>query len=468
MSLDMSTPRSVIYCRISRDPHGNELGVQRQEKECRQLAERDDLDVVDVFVDDDRSAYSGKPRPAFEAMKGRLQGGGVDVLIAWHPDRLTRQPRELEDLIDLLDTTNTTVRTVQTGQYDLSTPAGRMSARIVGAVARGESEHKSARLRAKHRQLAEAGALSGGGTRPFGYEDDRIAVRESEATVIRELADRLCTGESLRSLCADLRARGIAGPTGKPWTPPKLRTMLSSARIAGIREHRGATTTAVWPAIITADQHLRLRAVFADPTRNKHPGGRERKLLTGLLVCGKCGARMSSRPRPDGVRTYICAPPPAGDGCNGCKILAEPLEELVVATVLDQLDTRAATEALRPVGDDAVILEELLAVAGRRDELAVMWASGEVSRSAHQAAARALDQREEALRAQLAELSTTATVSADVEGVADRWPNLSHERRRAVLAAVIESIVVGPAVRGRNKFDPSRILPPLGAINWRV
>lgn len=467
MLLDMTLPRSVIYCRISRDPNGTELGVQRQERECRQLAERDGLDIVEVFVDDDRSAYSGKPRPAFESMKAMLKAGGIDVVVAWHPDRLTRQPRELEDLIDLLESTSTNVRTVQTGQWDLSTPAGRMVARQLGAVARYESENKSARLRSKHRQLAEAGMLSGGGTRPFGFDDDRVTVREAEAVVIRELAERVCGGESLRSVCGDLRARGIMGPTGKPWTPNKVRTMLSSARIAGMRDHRGATTNAVWPAIISADQHVRLRAVFSDPNRRKHPGGRDRKLLTGLLVCGKCGARMVSRPRTDGVRTYICAPPPAGTGCNGCKILAEPLENLIVEAVRYRLDSPAMAAALAPVGDDESILTELRQLDARRVELAEMWASGELSRSAHQAAANALDKRQDTLRAELALASTGTTVASDLAGIADAWPE-SIERQRAVLAAVIESIVVGAAVRGRNRFDEHRITPlGGGGINWR-
>ncbi|MBA2386545.1 MAG: recombinase family protein, partial [Acidimicrobiia bacterium] len=196
---------AAIYCRISRDPSGAELGVRRQEQDCRAIAEREGWNVIEILVDDDRSAYSGKPRPAYQRLCELLKEEAVGVLVAWHPDRLTRQPRELEDLIDLLESTNTKVRTVQTGEYDLGTPSGRMAARIVGAVARHESEHKSARLRRKHEELAEQGRLSGGGTRPFGYDDDRLTVRTSEAKIIRDLTRRTLAGESLRSMAADLQ-----------------------------------------------------------------------------------------------------------------------------------------------------------------------------------------------------------------------------------------------------------------------
>ena len=63
------------------------------------MCEREDFDVIAEFIDDDRSAYSGKRRPGFEALRELVAGGNVDVVVAWHPDRLTRHPRELEDLL---------------------------------------------------------------------------------------------------------------------------------------------------------------------------------------------------------------------------------------------------------------------------------------------------------------------------------------------------------------------------------
>jgi site-specific DNA recombinase len=45
-----------IYCRISRDRVGAGLGVERQEEDCRDLANRLRWDVVDVYTDNDLSA----------------------------------------------------------------------------------------------------------------------------------------------------------------------------------------------------------------------------------------------------------------------------------------------------------------------------------------------------------------------------------------------------------------------------
>ncbi|MGI8763022.1 MAG: recombinase family protein, partial [Ilumatobacteraceae bacterium] len=106
--------RAAVYCRISRDPQGTELGVRRQQNDATALCEREGWEIADTFVDDDRSAYSGKLRPGLIALRDLVKSGDVDVVVAWHPDRLTRHPRELEDLIDLSEATHTTVRTCQT------------------------------------------------------------------------------------------------------------------------------------------------------------------------------------------------------------------------------------------------------------------------------------------------------------------------------------------------------------------
>jgi site-specific DNA recombinase len=139
------------------DREGAGLGVARQEEEdCRALAQRLEWTVAQVYVDNDTSAYSGKPRPAWERLLADVRAGAVTAVIVWHVDRLTRSPRELEDVIDLADRHGLALATV-TGDVDLATPTGRMVARMLGAAARHESEHKAVRQRRQARQAAEAG-----------------------------------------------------------------------------------------------------------------------------------------------------------------------------------------------------------------------------------------------------------------------------------------------------------------------
>ena len=403
------------------------------------------------------------PAPRSPRCRDLLAAGSVDVVVAWHPDRLTRHPRELEDLIDLLESTSTTVRTVQTGEYDLATPSGRMTARIVGAVARGESEHKSARLRRKHLELAETGHVSGGGDRPFGYELDRVTIRPAEADIVREAAGRVLAGESVRSICNDLNDRGVTTTAGRTWYPSALRRLLVSARIAGLRAHRGTVTAdAVWPAIIDPAEHRRLAAILQNPERTRDHG-RERRLLTGLLICGQCGAKLVSQPRADKQPAYACTKNPGAPGCGGCKILGDPLDDLVVAVTLERLATpelaRLLTERRGDDADDLVALDE---IDTRLAELGQMWATGELDRASWHAARDELERRRAEAQRRLADAGASTAVEMFVDERID-WPALPHGRRRAVLAALIDTITIGPAVRGRNYFDAGRV-----SISWKA
>ncbi len=56
-----------------------------------------------MYVDDDRSAYSGKPRPEYRRMLADIADGAIDAVVVWHLDRLHRQPRELEEFFEVCD-----------------------------------------------------------------------------------------------------------------------------------------------------------------------------------------------------------------------------------------------------------------------------------------------------------------------------------------------------------------------------
>ncbi|MDR0365981.1 MAG: hypothetical protein LBH68_04020, partial [Bifidobacteriaceae bacterium] len=77
--------RAVVYVRISDDPSGSERGVDRQEADCGSLADGLGLVVVEVFRENDVSAFKQRTiilhsgervrrvvRPKFRAMLGFL------------------------------------------------------------------------------------------------------------------------------------------------------------------------------------------------------------------------------------------------------------------------------------------------------------------------------------------------------------------------------------------------------------
>ncbi len=242
-----SPPRAIragIYTRISYDPAGQRAGVERQRLDCETLCRSRGWEVGRSFEDNDRSAYSGKPRRAYQELLGAVEDGDADAIVTWHNDRLHRSPKELEAFIDLVERTGVRVAVVTGGDYDLTTPNGRLAARIVGAVARKESEDRSRRVRRKHLELAEQGRPAG--QLGWGVRSD------DERALVREAAGRVLAGHGLMTIARDWNERAVPGATQRPWTPKTLRTALLSARIAGL-----ASTASTAPARSSAPYRQR-------------------------------------------------------------------------------------------------------------------------------------------------------------------------------------------------------------------
>ena len=466
--------RAAVYVRISRDRAGDMLGVQRQEPPCRALCEHLGWEVVEVYTDDDASAYTGRRRPAYEQLLADVHSGRINGIVAWAADRLTRRPIENEAIIDLAEKFGVKLATVA-GEYDLASPSGRLHFRQLGIIARYESEHRAERLRLKHAELARAGKVSGSGTRPFGYEHDRLTVREDEAALIHEAKRRLLAGESSRSILRDWNGRGITTTTDRPWTNSAFVRMLRSARIAGKREHHGVIVAdAVWPAIITEAEHAQLMAVL-DGRRAWGPlSPRVRRyLLTGFLICGRCGTRLIAQPRMDGVRSYACAVGAGRAGCGRTTRLAEPLEAHVRDMVMTALDSPATVAALRTARGEASevavagLLERLRADEAQLEELGRDYADRLVTREAFLAAQGRITDRLTVTRRELSRVTRDQAAVAVPDGGAavlrTTWDATDLDWRRALLGLVLERVVLHPCVRGRRDFDPTRV-----ELVWRV
>jgi DNA invertase Pin-like site-specific DNA recombinase len=454
--------RAAIYCRISQDRGAEGLGVERQRADCEDLCARRGWAVADVFVDNDVSAYAAKRRPGYDRLIEGLKAARFSALLAWAPDRLHRSPRELEDFVDLIESTGAAVATVQAGELDLSTAAGRMTARVVGAVARHESEQKSERVRRQREQAASAGRPHGGGRRAFGYTSDGAGLVEAEAALVREGADRALAGESLRSIARDWNARGLRSAGSGEWSIVTLRTLLTGPRIAGLRVFRGEIVgEGTWPPIITRDEHDRLRAVLGN-ARARGRGRPPTSLLGGLIHCGRCGAVMHASRRTNGTRRYACNVAPGHRGCGGVAIQAERTEQLVTDAVLHALDSpvmrRALARARTPTGagNNPEMLQAEL------DQLAEAAGRGDLPVREYLRARQPLEERRRRALAAI-ETDTALAPMLDSADLGDAWDRLDTEGRRAVIGSVIEEVTIRPASGPGTKFDPERIKPI-----WRV
>ncbi|BCI53728.1 MULTISPECIES: recombinase family protein [Mycobacteriaceae] len=466
--------RSVaIYARISADVEGTGLGVARQLEDCRKLAADRGWPIGDEYVDNDVSAYSGKPRREYARMLADLTSGARDAVIVYNLDRLHRRPVELEEFVTLCESSGVRDVATVTADIDLGNDDGLFMARIFAAFAAKESGRKSARVRRKLLQNAEQG-LPHGSVRPFGYESDKITLRDAEAKVIREMVDRYLAGASIRSLTIWLNDAGIAPAVAKSWQTSAVRQILTSGRIAGLREHHGEVIgPATWTAIITPAERDRILARMATRALTKTRAPRT-YLLSGMLRCGRCGNRLFSQARhsnPDNrVRRYVCLKGPDHGGCGRLTVVASPVEELLTDAVLTRLDSPQLAEALAGKSsvdaDVAALATQLEADQARLDELAGLYAAGAVSAREWIAARDPITERIAQARRDIAHATDTSSV-VDLAGCGEvlrgQWDDLDIDRQQAIIKSVLDHAVIAPGNPGSRSLDINRVQPA-----WRI
>jgi len=130
-----------------------------------------------------------------------------------------------------------------------------LNARIAGAVARHESEHKADRMSRRRKQQAQQG-IWGGGTRPFGWETDGVTPIPGEIVMIRRAYDIILAGGSLHSVVRMLNESGYRTTRSEDlWERQPTRLMLRRPRNAGLAVHKGVVQgPGQWDAVVSEDE----------------------------------------------------------------------------------------------------------------------------------------------------------------------------------------------------------------------
>jgi DNA invertase Pin-like site-specific DNA recombinase len=450
--------KAAIYTRISNDPTGQELGVTRQLDDCLTLADSLGWTVVDRFDDNDLSAYNGKRRPGFENMLAAMKAGEVDSLICWHVDRLYRSMKDLERLIDLAETHRVSIKTVQGGDLDLSTSAGRMVARILGSVARQESEHTSERRKRANAQKAASGKWQTA-NRPFGYTMSGEPL-EPEATMLKTAVADVLAGKSIKQVAREWNQTGVRGTRGFAFTAPNVRRLLVSPRYAALKAHNGKVVGAGdWEPLIDVDTHHGLVAFLGDPSRIICTAFEKKYVGSGTYRCGVCGSVLRhavAGGRNAGQRKYECRQSNSHVVCSGTAL--DEYVETLVLKLLSSTDIRSRIGASNHVDVDA-LHSKRAGLQARLDELAGMFAEGAIDGSQLRRGTSELRTQlagVDSVLADLARTSPTAKLLAAGDDLTSSWAESSPDIKGKIIDELM-SVTVNKATRKGPGFDYGRV-----------
>ena len=140
--VDTSTVRYGLYARKSTTSEDKQASaIPDQIRECLDVVVvPNGLNVVKIYKESMSAKYPDA-REEFSNMIRDIQMGRIDGVIAWHPDRLSRNMKDAGAIIDLVDRNAIRDLKFKTFTFE-NTPAGKMLLGITFVMAKQDSEHQ--------------------------------------------------------------------------------------------------------------------------------------------------------------------------------------------------------------------------------------------------------------------------------------------------------------------------------------
>lgn len=275
--------KGVIYARYSSDSQREE-SIEGQLRECKAFAEKNDIQIVETYIDRALSARTDR-RPDFQRMIGDSAAKNFDAVIVWKLDRFAR---------DKFDS-------------------------------------------AYYKRILK----NNGGTLPLGYVIDSEQYYQLDpltAPAVLDAFTRYADGSSMQEIADELNLKGVRTNRGNKITINVIARMLHNRKYIGEFKQKDIVKPGGIPAIVTEElfDRVQKRMIANKKAPAKHKAEDE-YLLTTKLFCGKCRCYMvgeSGTSHSSQVhRYYKCVSVKKRRGCDKKTVKKDWIENLVIEQI---------------------------------------------------------------------------------------------------------------------------------------
>lgn len=297
----LATIKYCLYARKSSEAEEKQaLSIDSQIKEMLQMAQRENLNVVEIKRESHSAKDTGQ-RPAFNQMIQEIRSGKFTGILAWHPDRLSRNAGDLGCIVDLMDQKLITeVRTY--GQRFTNNPSEKFLLMILGSQAKLENDNKSINVKRGLRTRVEMGlwpsvAPTGYLTNPDRNMKCHVIIDPQRSHIIRMMFEK-CAYEKFsgRKIFRWLKDEvGFKTKNSKFLTLGNVHTILRNAFYSGLIEYpRGGGKWYVGKHETIISQEL-YKKVQERLDSNKHQTKSNKEFaFTKLMKCGMCNSGVTA------------------------------------------------------------------------------------------------------------------------------------------------------------------------------
>lgn len=367
----MMKRRAILYARASDAKQmQKDLSIPGQLEALRKYAHAHGYEIVGEYSDGGKSGRTTDHRTAFaEVISLAREGRHTFVaILVWKFSRFSRNREDSIVLKSLLRRRGVDVVSINEPIDD--SPAGKLQEGIIEVIDEFYSLNLAEDTLRGMRMNAEAGYYNGGGT-PTGYRAARVSVGTAERTrlvpddeyapVVKRVFQMCAEGTGAKEIANSLNADGLRTPRGKRWSKTTILHILRNEVYLGTivwnRKPNSGTGSRdnsddecirvenSHPALVDAAVFRKVQSLIQERGKtHRHPREVSSEyLLSGRVVCGKCGQKMIGSAAKSGRYRYYTCQNFAKRGktaCDAKSISKERLEAQIVEHISEQVLTR--------------------------------------------------------------------------------------------------------------------------------
>ena len=363
--------RVATYCRKSKDDR-EKLSLDAQLDTCKIFIQKYDylMALTKAFSEDDVSGMFIDQRLEFQQLMKEVEDKAIDIVLSVKSDRFSRDAINMATSIKKIE---------ENGAYFIAlddigdnSAAGTLIRQIFWNVnefyVRRNAEDTFRVLANRVRQ-----GYSAGGVANYGYSivAKRYVIEPEEALIVNLVFDGILSGLSYQDIIEELDSKGFVSRGNKKFTASTINGMLRNEKVTGTLIWNAKNRKKKKTRILKEDyEEVRVENGIMEPIIDKQVFQEVQSLLeqrsvyhtktvhdpyllTGVIVCSKCGKPMTGQSQKCGQmkktrRTYMCARHLKKNGgtCNVKDINADYIEPLVKSVILEYVNKHVSSHGI--------------------------------------------------------------------------------------------------------------------------
>lgn len=296
----------ILYIRKSSESADRQImSLSAQESEMTRIAQRDDLNVVEI-IRESHSAKTTGQRPEYNRMIKGIKSGKYNAILTWSPDRISRNAGDLAMIVDLMDAGK--LECVQTySQLFINEGTSKFMFQMLGSQAKLENDQKSENVKRGNREKLKHGDWINSAS--FGYLNDKattkIVIDPERAPYVSQIFELYSTGlYSLQGISSLLFEKGLRTKGGNKVHTSQIHKIINKTFYYGVMESNGKFYQGNHEPLVSQKVFEQCQIISGNKSR---PRAKTKGFtLSGFIKSEKCGCAITAELKKEKYIYYHC------------------------------------------------------------------------------------------------------------------------------------------------------------------